>query len=331
MWNIDFCNINEISDLMLFINEKWKENHILSISKELFCFQHLDNERVNFIVAKDFNENRIRGILGFIINNKYDKEIKSKDIWGAIWKVDEEFNTSGLGYLMYKFLMKQFQPNFYGALGVSQVAMDFYRILGYNTGFLNQYYVANNELKEFNICKSPIIRNNKNSNIVKYYKKQSIDELSLIYESCPLKTFKYFKNRYENHPLYSYDFYHFEVQDLLKSVMVTRKITVNDSTCIRIVDILGVYNINFNLQSTFQKILAEEKSEYVDCLNYGMPKEFFLNMGFINLDFDSETIIPNYFEPFEQKNVKIEFAFKTDYENINIFKGDSDQDRPNIL
>ncbi len=36
-----------------------------------------------------------------------------------------------------------------------------------------------------------------------------------------------------------------------------------------------------------------------------------------------------YFEPFIRKNVKIEFATDTNYEDLVIFKGDSDQDRPN--
>ena len=38
-----------------------------------------------------------------------------------------------------------------------------------------------------------------------------------------------------------------------------------------------------------------------------------------------------YFEPFEQCNVKIDIAWKADYDNYVAFKGDSDQDRPNIL
>ena len=39
----------------------------------------------------------------------------------------------------------------------------------------------------------------------------------------------------------------------------------------------------------------------------------------------------NYFEPFEQRNVKIEIAYKTKGDNYVAFKADSDQDRPNIL
>jgi hypothetical protein len=48
------------------------------------------------------------------------------------------------------------------------------------------------------------------------------------------------------------------------------------------------------------------------------------------LDFDGELIIPSYFEPFEQRNVKIELAYKAKFQYV-AFKGDADQDRPNIV
>ena len=64
---------------------------------------------------------------------------------------------------------------------------------------------------------------------------------------------------------------------------------------------------------------------------FGLPEETFTKMGFELLDLDGETIVPNYFEPFEQRNVKIEIAYKTKGDNYVAFKADSDQDRPNIL
>ena len=67
-------------------------------------------------------------------------------------------------------------------------------------------------------------------------------------------------------------------------------------------------------------------------MNYGIKKEVFLNMGFQLLDIEQEDIIlPNYFEPFEKRNVAIEIAYKAQYEGYVAFKGDSDQDRPNVL
>ena len=53
--------------------------------------------------------------------------------------------------------------------------------------------------------------------------------------------------------------------------------------------------------------------------------------GFKLLEDLTEVIIPNYFEPVINENIDILFAYKKK-ENIkfNIYKGDGDQDRPNI-
>ena len=44
-------------------------------------------------------------------------------------------------------------------------------------------------------------------------------------------------------------------------------------------------------------------------------------------------VIPNYFEPFEQKNIDIKFAYKTaqSLPPVRLFKADGDQDRPSEL
>ena len=48
-----------------------------------------------------------------------------------------------------------------------------------------------------------------------------------------------------------------------------------------------------------------------------------------NLDTD-RPIIPNYFEPFVRQNVKFAISYKARFPYV-AFKGDADQDRPNVL
>ena len=106
-------------------------------------------------------------------------------------------------------------------------------------------------------------------------------------------------------------------------------ININGSKVIRIVDAIGQFQ--GSLYDEFQAYLKEAGAEYIDLMNYGIDEDVFYQMGFRKLDLDGNLIIPNYFEPFEQRNVKIDIAWKADYENYVAFKGDSDQDRPNIL
>ena len=44
-------------------------------------------------------------------------------------------------------------------------------------------------------------------------------------------------------------------------------------------------------------------------------------------------VIPNYFEPFERRNVELDFVIYTDVSafDFRFVKGDCDQDRPNEL
>ena len=85
-----------------------------------------------------------------------------------------------------------------------------------------------------------------------------------------------------------------------------------------------------NIYNEVQLHLKTENAEYIDCVNFGIDEETFLNAGFTKLHLDRDTIIPNYFEPFERKNIKIEFSYKSKKPYM-VFKGDSDQDRPNII
>ena len=111
--------------------------------------------------------------------------------------------------------------------------------------------------------------------------------------------------------------------------MAYRVLEANNGKIARVVDVLG--KLEGSIYSKFQFFLNKINAEYVDILNYGISTEVFQKMGFKELDFNGSLILPNHFEPFEQCNVKIDIAIKADYDNYVAFKGDSDQDRPNVL
>ena len=335
MWNIDFCRLNEVDQLKEFIDKKWSKNHILTRCDDLLFFQHLTDDKINFLIAKD-DEGNIGGILGFILNKKYDSQIKFLDIWGAIWKVDETNpNTNGLGYLLYKYLIKTLNPDLYGALGVSQIAMNFYKILNYKVGIMNHYYLLNDSTKSFNIAKVGINSDYKSFKDINNYTLRVVEDISCVelkHQYKPQKTIKYLINRYKKHPVYNYIFMGIYRENVIVSIFVCRKIDINNSGCFRIVDIYGnIDNIDGSIFSQLQDFLKNEKAEYIDCINFGIDDSIFNKIGFEKLDHEGKTIIPNYFEPFEQRNIQLEFAYKSNYENVVIFKGDSDQDRPNDI
>ena len=159
-----------------------------------------------------------------------------------------------------------------------------------------------------------------------------LQSLKLNGEYHPLKTGRYFVNRYLRHPYYKYQI--FGVVNSgdadIKTILSIRAIDANGSRCLRIVDVLGDLASCGCLAGPLQKLMRDENAEYVDCLNYGLPEEVFGGHGFHTAD--AEHVIPNYFEPFVRENTVIRFAVlnKTPYPFV-VFKGDSDQDRPNTI
>ena len=62
-YSISVASIHDSSDIMAFINEHWKEGHLLATSEQLFLFQHqnaLDPDKLNIVVAKDSDANEKR-------------------------------------------------------------------------------------------------------------------------------------------------------------------------------------------------------------------------------------------------------------------------------
>jgi hypothetical protein len=337
-YTIRNCSKHELPLLQKFINKYWKENHIMATSKALMDFQHLpaSGEDYNFFIAINTHTGEIDGVLGYISTFFFDANLKDEGLfWAAIWKVkpDIEDKLLGLCLLFEVFALQDFKS--YAVIGISNMTKQIYFALEFKLGHLNHYYIINTQKSNFNIAMNVETKNNSSDLEPGYLIKQvDLSEYAneeFLNEYYPRKTIHYLVNRYVNHPIYRYIFYGIFHGDKLVTILVIRKITVNNSNVLRIVDAIGELTNLPNLYAYFQLLLETCDAEYIDMLNYGIEEKNIISIGFEKLDFEGNLIIPNYFEPFEQRNVKIEFAYKTPFEQFVIFKGDSDQDRPNIL
>ena len=330
MITIRFCEIDELPKLQKFIDEKWRKNHRLAHDTRLVNFQHLNltDNILNFILAIDDDTNEILSILGFIPTSQYDPALKKEnDLWLAIWKTDvDNPKSKGTGVQLLEFLIEKFNPVSIGAIGINSKVKKLYQALKFKTDILKHYYYLNPALSNFSIANlSPA--NNSSSEIELIHHDEITNLKGLVMDAHPLKSIEYCINRYAKHPNYEYLFYGLYDNKELQTLWVIRKITVQNSSCLRIVDMIGNLEFNKDLSQELNKILAVHQSEYIDVLNYGIKEEVFIHQGFRRRT--DNIIIPNYFEPFERRNVDIEFAIKTSQEKYIIFKGDSDQDRPN--
>ena len=95
-------------------------------------------------------------------------------------------------------------------------------------------------------------------------------------------------------------------------------------------DFLGDEKEFNELISYLVEKMFQEKHEYIDIYEIGLEDITLENSGFLERFENDVNIIPNYFEPFVQKNIEI-YYMSNCKDKFRMFKGDGDQDRPSIV
>ena len=344
-YSIEFLKYEDSDEIQKFINNEWKKDHILSSSRELFEWQYANgNENLNFVGIKI--SNTIKGILGFIPTSRYDQNLREKNvIWLALWKISNDLKISGIGLKMLTFLKNEVKHVGIGVSGLGSSLPILYKSLGYFTSELSHYYVVNkNKYKNLKLIKSdlgfihPTLKTN--GKLWKSLNKENYKELTknnynFNCNSSNRKSSDYFFNRYIKHPFYKYKVYLIFSDDNSESAIISTRIdTKENSNVLRIIDYYGNQEILNNAGFGLQNIMTKENIEYADFWTYGISNQIMENIGFSTINSKYNVIVPSYFEPFIDANNKIYFAYKNSnnaLDNIFIYKGDGDQDRPNQI
>lgn len=302
----------------------------------MFEFQHSDGRTgyYDFVIAMHKETKEIHGVLGYINSSTYDGGDREnpRSISGALWKVRPDVNNREIkkvGLELLFFLLKKFPNTPYMALGLSHDSQFIYKFLHMPVEKMNHYYIANRNCKDFRICVNPVVREGGESNEDVDLRLMAFDEIPEIENDyCPRKDRNYLRGRYYSHPFFTYRYVGVFESQCLSCVWVVRKIEINGSACLRLVDMVGRTNMDVNLSRQVNELLAGMQSEYMDCYNFGITPDIFFKMGFSKVGGD--TVIPNYFEPYVLENVEIYCSFLFN-DKIVMFKADGDQDRPNII
>lgn len=325
-FKIEICEADMVDELLQFIDNHWRKNHIFVHNRTLFDFQHKNAERYNFILARQDGD--IIAVLGFIPTSQYSSELAvNNELWLAIWKVRDDIKKPGLGLMMLSYLKKHYNKPTICSLGLSQQVIPIYKALKYQVGILSHYAFFNQTAHEFSFVVPKVAyltKCDKCSVTIKpttELTETAID--SQVFSSHPKKNVEYLVNRYLNHPTYQYGFMVFEEQGSVISIAVYRVIDVGSSKIARVVDVQGENIMEAKFNQAISQFINQQNLEYLDIVSTLKAAE---ESGFI--ENSNDLVIPNYFEPLEMKNVSIDYAYKSQNE-LAIFRGDSDQDRPN--
>lgn len=310
-------------DFFEFLKNHWNPNFIYVKDNSYFNYEFSGNS--NFVLSK--KDGKIVAVLGFL---EYDD--REGDIFNAVWKNSGK-EDDGLKCL--QFLLNAGYKSV-SSCGINKKTIPIYEFLGINTGRLKHFYILNQELKEYNIAKisEKNIKKIETKDVEDLIEVESIDELLKLINYQELKKYnfykspEYFNKRYFKHPYYKY---HILVKAKnTNSILVYRIVRANGGSCIRIMDFLGDEKEFNELTNYLIDKMLKEKHEYIDIYEVGIEDEILENSGFIERIEEDSNIIPNYFEPFIQKNIEIYYMSNCN-SKFRMFKGDGDQDRPSIV
>lgn len=323
---IKFAEIEDIDDIMKFIDREWKKHHILARDRSLFEYLYVLDGRVNFAISRESKSQNINGIIGFIPFDKARRQI-SLSIWKALNSED-----GMIGMSMLIFIIEELEPTIIANPGINPKTIPLYRYLEYEeTGKMKHFYrLTPKESYLIAVVEHAEIKKVQPKSNVKVREINSFEmymDASILFEEGAIKKEPwYIKRRYFEHPVYEYRFFLLEKEKENSLLVIAREQEVGEAKCLRIVDLIGNYGLLAGLTDYMDVLLKNEDYEYIDCYVAGIEKEIFTEAGWQDTE-DTNDIIPNYFAPFERVNIDLYYSSKK--AGTVILRGDGDQDRPN--
>lgn len=334
MIDIRRCTSRDVPALMAFIDGHWQQGHVLATSRPLMDWQHrAEDQQYNYVLA--LQGSKLLGVLGYIPTKRYDPTLSESNVlWLALWKIRDDCKIPGLGLRMLGALEK-IEPNVALAVnGINSAYLPLYIALGYRMVELAQHYAVNPShtptllTREGNM---PLPRLNAGHAVSIELNEKNILDYTLTPTTLPLKTSRYFLERFFRHPFYRYRVFHLTYASQ-HALIATRVASNGEHRALRIVDFSGDISVIAESGSAITSILHDENAEYVDFWEHGLPPNMLEKAGFDKVEQGGGITVPNYFEPFVAKNGRIFCAIKTrDTAPCIISRADGDQDRPNTL
>ena len=322
---------NDIPSVMKFIDQYWKKDHICAANRKFFEWMYGNGEQINFNIAIDERTGEIWGINGFVCYNSEEHP----DVSGALWKARKISESPMLGIELGNYLktVTGYSHNF--SIGVSKRACLLEQLRGKKVTELKRYYMLN-DTTEYKIAKIRYVPHRVPDIKETYFEpvsdisefKQWITEKELR-KKTPYKDYSYISHRYFEHPIYSYQMLGVcEGEKKYPAVFVGRIVEQNGTGIFKIIDFFGNDEIIGKSYTALHGWMKQNEFEYMDFYEYGISDEYMKKAGFELLEGD-DNIIPNYFEPFEQVNVRIPIVMRQG-DTPHLYRGDADQDRPSF-
>ncbi len=328
--------VEDLPHLMLYVEREWSSGHIFARDPDFFRYQYQRGNALNFIISEN-SCGAINGMLGFIPSSSTD----DSEVWTTMWKVSSGTGNPVLGIQLLQYLKAQGHRMML-SLGINQKTIGIYRYLGYSTGSMNHHFLPNKTVSSFQIAKiptdvacreRPFMRSSTIS-----LRRVSWEDIPADFlqgaasRVLPRKDIAYLERRYFKHPIYRYRVHGIYRFGQLATLLVARVMRIESGSALRVVDIIGDESLLPWVTHALHDILLSEGIEYLDLVSYGLDDIMLQQACLSKLDLTGDRIIiPNYFQPFRQENIRINFFVDGEIApNLRLFKADGDQDRPSL-
>lgn len=325
--------MDEIDRVMLFLKEHWGENHIMANHRELMCYEHAWNGEFTFVIAEDSRTGQLYGVCGYI---PYSGEMP-KDMGVGIWKVIQNPHFL-LGVELFRYVQEQTGCRMLADCGANPKTKGHRKLMGHINAKLDHWYRLNPDVKTYSIAvvnerKIAVKRTERPFKLIELTCIEQFKErfdVSRYRELMPYKDNDYIEHRYYRHIKYRYRVMGIDNGNRIDAVVIGREVCPNGQKAFRIIDFLGNEASFAGTFDAWRFFMTAHGYEYIDFYEYGLNQEYLADAGFFLRDESDGNIIPNYFEPFEQRNVEIHISTNI-HGSFRMFKGDGDQDRPNVI
>lgn len=320
---------DDIPRIMEFIDIHWKKGHIMGNNRTLFDWQHVEQQQVYYIVAEDTEETKLYGTMGYIPMNHEEYPFVSTVMIRSLLHKECDM----LGEAMSRYFENHIKCCNVISVGVKKrYAMVIDGIEAGHIGKLKHYY----RLREQEQYRVATIQEKHILPVTGKSTLEALDSFDAFQKTVseeslkkqkPYRDKEFIKHRYFDHPCYQYMFFHITGSKETESVLVARQVQVEGVKVLRIVDYFGKDEDLRGIGQALDKLLEDNQYEYIDFYCYGIADDIMREAGFTLKADNDENIIPNYFSPFEQKNIEIYF-YTWFMEGIHVYRGLGDQDRP---
>lgn len=317
--------VNEKTKVRKFIlNSFYKKNHILALHSKLFDWQYI-NKAFSCTIA--ILKLKIIGLQLYIPTSQFDSLLKkNKEFFTSLW-FTKKTNIIALGTKIFFYTIKINKPKLIIGMGIPSYLINFHKKNNFIIKKMSHHFMFSSKKEKKNLNKLII----KKIDTFKNIKDKKINKL--FNYQFPIKSSLYIENRFIKHPIYKYFVYSISFKKE-KCLCIFRLVKHKDKNIIRIVDYVGSNDFIKNLKNFYIYILEKYDATYLDFYSYGLPNVLLKKGGLNNKDDFKNLIIPNHFEPFQNKNIDIFIAYLSFYKNnskIRLFKADSDMDRPHFI